>query len=108
MRAPPAIVARSGTVERWTLVNDSDEEHAFHIHQVHVAVDAVDGVATRRPVWQDTVSVPRRHGPRGRATPGTLTLTVDFRDPRVRGTFVYHCHILDHEDGGMMAKIRVL
>jgi FtsP/CotA-like multicopper oxidase with cupredoxin domain len=33
---------------------------------------------------------------------------MDFRDPVVRGTFLYHCHILDHEDQGMMAKIRVL
>jgi FtsP/CotA-like multicopper oxidase with cupredoxin domain len=32
---------------------------------------------------------------------------IDFRDPTIRGTFLYHCHILDHEDGGMMAKIQV-
>jgi FtsP/CotA-like multicopper oxidase with cupredoxin domain len=33
---------------------------------------------------------------------------LDFRDPVVRGTFLFHCHIVDHEDGGMMAKIRVI
>jgi FtsP/CotA-like multicopper oxidase with cupredoxin domain len=35
-------------------------------------------------------------------------VTIDFRDPVVRGTFLYHCHILDHEDQGMMAKIQVI
>ena len=38
---------------------------------------------------------------------GSVTVLADFRDPVVRGTFVYHCHILEHEDGGMMAKILV-
>jgi FtsP/CotA-like multicopper oxidase with cupredoxin domain len=87
---PPAIVARAGTIERWQLVNESDELHVFHIHQVHFLVDGA---------WHDTVNVL----PRGR-----LTVLVDFRNPRVRGTFLYHCHLTDHEDGGMMAKIRVI
>jgi FtsP/CotA-like multicopper oxidase with cupredoxin domain len=33
---------------------------------------------------------------------------VDFRNPAIRGTFVFHCHMLDHEDGGMMATIKVI
>ena len=33
---------------------------------------------------------------------------IDFRDPTIKGTFLFHCHILDHEDGGMMAKITVM
>ena len=37
----------------------------------------------------------------------SVTLRMDFRGPDI-GDFVYHCHILDHEDGGMMAIIRVL
>jgi hypothetical protein len=32
---------------------------------------------------------------------------MDFRDPNIVGTFVYHCHVLEHEDGGMMGRIRV-
>jgi Multicopper oxidase len=32
---------------------------------------------------------------------------MDFRDPNIVGTFVYHCHLLEHEDGGMMGRIRV-
>jgi FtsP/CotA-like multicopper oxidase with cupredoxin domain len=33
---------------------------------------------------------------------------IDFRDPVIRGIFLFHCHLLEHEDGGMMAKIQVL
>ena len=108
MGGPPAIVARSGTVERWTIVNDTDEVHDFHIHQVHFVAESIDGVALRNRMWADTVNVPaRRHLRGGRTAPGRVVLAIDFRDPVVRGTFVYHCHILDHGDQGMMALIRV-
>ncbi len=99
MMGGPSIVARSGTVERWTLVNTTDEFHDFHIHQVHFVVDSVQGRAPREREWLDTVNL----------QPHTSTdVTIDFRDPIVRGTFLYHCHILDHEDQGMMAKIQVI
>jgi FtsP/CotA-like multicopper oxidase with cupredoxin domain len=99
MDGGPSIVARSGTVERWTLVNTTDEVHDFHIHQVHFVVDSVQGRAPRERAWLDTVNL----------QPHTRTdVTIDFRDPIVRGTFLYHCHILDHEDQGMMAKIQVI
>jgi len=108
MRGAPAIVARAGTVERWTVVNDTDEVHDFHIHQVHFVIEAVDGVAVPERMWSDTADVPPRRARRGGGTvPGTAVLTLDFRNPIVRGTFVYHCHILDHGDQGMMALIRV-
>jgi len=99
MDAPPSIVARSGTVEDWTILNRTDEVHDFHIHQIHFAARRIDGRPVPHPVWQDTIVVHPR---------GSVELLMDFRDPVVRGTFLYHCHILDHEDQGMMAKIRVL
>ena len=37
----------------------------------------------------------------------SITVRMDFRDPGIAGTFVFHCHILDHEDAGMMEKIQV-
>jgi hypothetical protein len=43
----------------------------------------------------------------GKGDPTSITVKMDFRGPTV-GDFVYHCHILDHEDNGMMAIIRVL
>jgi FtsP/CotA-like multicopper oxidase with cupredoxin domain len=105
MNEPPTVVARSGTLEEWTILNETDEIHAFHLHQVHFVVESVDGVSVSPRAWRDTVLVPVRHGP---ARPGSVKVLVDFRNPIVRGTFVFHCHMLDHEDGGMMAKIRVI
>lgn len=106
---PPHFIARSGTVEEWQVLNDSDEVHDFHIHQVHFIVEAVNGQRTGWPYsWYDSYNLPPRiHNADGSVTPGWLTLLIDFRDPVVRGEFVYHCHILDHEDQGMMAKILV-
>jgi FtsP/CotA-like multicopper oxidase with cupredoxin domain len=43
----------------------------------------------------------------GQGDPPSIKIKLDFRGPDT-GDFVYHCHILDHEDGGMMAIIRVL
>ncbi len=109
MGAPPAIVARSGTVEEWIVINQTDEVHDFHIHQVHFLLAATDGRDPRVRHWLDTVNVPPRvRRSDGSYVPGSVRILVDFRDPIVRGTFVFHCHILDHEDKGMMAIIRVV
>jgi len=99
MNAPPSVVARAGTVEDWTILNHTDEVHDFHIHQIHFAAERIDGRPVAQPHWQDTIVVRPR---------GSVELLMDFRDPVIRGTFLYHCHILDHEDQGMMAKIRVI
>ena len=104
MDDPPAITTNVGAVEDWTIENRSGEAHVFHIHQLHFLVLAVNGVPVPNPELQDTVTVPNWSG----AGPyPSVTVRVDFRDPNIAGTFVYHCHILDHEDGGMMAKIQV-
>lgn len=108
MQDPPLIVARAGTIEQWTLLNRTDEVHDFHIHQVHFAVTSIDGQANRPLHWVDTVTVPPKRYRHLGSSPGSATLIMDFRNPVVRGTFVFHCHILDHEDGGMMATIRVI
>ncbi len=104
----PQIVSHSGTTEEWTIVNETGEVHAFHLHQVHFLVEDVNGVAVSPMHWVDTVNVPYETRGNGTEQPGTVKLLVDLRDPIVKGTFVYHCHILEHEDGGMMAKIEVL
>ncbi len=106
--APAAIVARAGTIEEWTLVNETDEVHTFHIHQVHFVVAAINGHLERQGRWLDVADLPPRHGKGKHARPSTMKLLLDFRDPVIRGTFLFHCHIVDHEDGGMMAKIRVI
>ncbi len=107
--AAPQIVAKSGTVEEWTLVNDSQELHAFHIHQTHFIVESVNGVPQANRHWVDTVTLsPQGVGVGGQLVASQTKVLIDFRDPTIRGTFLFHCHILDHEDGGMMAKISVL
>jgi FtsP/CotA-like multicopper oxidase with cupredoxin domain len=101
---PPAIITTQGSVEDWTIQNQAEEIHAFHIHQIHFMVMAVNGIALKTPYMADTISIP---GWTGKGAYPSVTLRMDFRDPETVGTFVYHCHILLHEDNGMMAKIQV-
>jgi suppressor of ftsI len=107
--AAPMFTVRTGTVEEWTVNNQSGEVHDFHLHQVHFYVESVNGQAVAHPIWSDTAVVPvRMRQANGRWNPGSIKVLIDFRNPVIRGTFVFHCHILDHEDGGMMAKIRAI
>jgi FtsP/CotA-like multicopper oxidase with cupredoxin domain len=101
---PPAIVTHVGAVEDWTIENQATEAHVFHIHQLHFLVLEIDGKPVKNSSMQDTITIPYWTGT-GRYH--SVKLRMDFRDPGTAGTFVYHCHILDHEDAGMMAKIQV-
>lgn len=101
---PPAIVTKVGAVEDWTIENRTGEEHAFHMHQIHFLVTAIDGIPVPNPTLQDTVNVPFWSGT---GPFHKVTVRMDFRDPNIAGTFVFHCHVLFHEDGGMMGKIVV-
>jgi blue copper oxidase len=90
------------TTEIWELSNASDDYHNFHVHDVQFQVVAVDGHAP--PVelsgWKDTVFMPPE---------GTLRLAVrfaDYTDPDV--PYMYHCHLLHHEDRGMMGQFVVI
>jgi FtsP/CotA-like multicopper oxidase with cupredoxin domain len=101
----PNIVTQQGDVEDWIIENRSAELHAFHIHQLHFMLMAWNGVSVNEPFLRDTVNVPYFNG-RMLQYP-SVTLRMDFRDPDAVGTFVYHCHLLEHEDNGMMGTIRV-
>jgi FtsP/CotA-like multicopper oxidase with cupredoxin domain len=101
----PNIVAKQGTVEDWIIENRSNELHAFHIHQLHFMLLDYLGKPVNEPFLRDTVNVPFYNG-RSFEYP-SVRLRMDFRDPNTIGTFVYHCHLLEHEDGGMMGLIRV-
>jgi FtsP/CotA-like multicopper oxidase with cupredoxin domain len=81
------------------------EDHIFHIHQIHFQVIAVNGVPVNDPIIRDTIRVPHQVG---RTPISSVRLRMDFRDPKIVGTFVYHCHILGHEDKGMMGSIQIL
>jgi FtsP/CotA-like multicopper oxidase with cupredoxin domain len=105
MSDPPMFVVRAGTVEEWRIENKSGEVHDFHIHQLHFVVKEIDGIKVTHPYWADSFIIPH-HQSGGQ--PGTLLMLMDFRDPIIKGTFLFHCHILDHEDHGMMAKIQAI
>ena len=103
---PPAITTTQGAVEDWTIQNRSGENHEFHIHQIHFLLLRRNGVAVGNGKRQffDTINVPFW---KGKGAYPSVKVRMDFRGPTV-GDFVYHCHILEHEDNGMMAIIRVL
>ena len=101
----PNITVHQGDVEDWIIENRTPELHAFHIHQIHFLLEEADGVPVNEPFLRDIVNVSYWKG--GGAPYPSVRLRMDFRSPRIVGTFVYHCHLLEHEDGGMMGTIRV-
>jgi FtsP/CotA-like multicopper oxidase with cupredoxin domain len=96
MNSGPMLTVDVGSLQHWRVMNPTKEVHPFHIHQVHFLVYAVDGKPVKDPTWLDTVNVP--YG-------SSVDLVMDFTDPIIRGMSLFHCHLLKHEDKGMMAKI---
>jgi FtsP/CotA-like multicopper oxidase with cupredoxin domain len=101
----PNIVLHAGTVEEWTIQNAAEEDHVFHIHQIHFQLIDVNGQPVNDPALRDTITVPHWSGS---GSYPSVTLRMDFRDTNIIGSFPFHCHILEHEDGGMMGIIQVL
>ena len=96
MNSGPMLTVDVGSLQRWRVTNSTKEVHPFHIHQVHFLPYSVDGNPVKDPAWVDTVNVP--YG-------SSIDLVMDFTDPIIRGMSLFHCHLLKHEDKGMMAKI---
>jgi FtsP/CotA-like multicopper oxidase with cupredoxin domain len=132
--ARPHICVESGKTELWLLENNTAELHNFHIHQskfrlatpkelkergIEGAVFDPTGLLDKQvsglmaafeaeskangAVWHDTIPV----APAGDGMPGHTAIVIPFDDENQIGTFVYHCHILEHEDGGMMGVVEV-
>lgn len=106
----PDIVVKHGTIEEWYLFNATIEEHTFHIHQMAF----VDEDAKPQPTTVDTVLIPFGKLLPNKADPAfplvkpsVTHVLLDFRNVP-RGTFVFHCHMLFHEDHGMMAVVKVV
>ncbi|MFY9977331.1 MAG: multicopper oxidase domain-containing protein [Candidatus Sulfotelmatobacter sp.] len=100
----PVITTKVGAVEDWTIENRTLETHAFHIHQIHFMMLEVDGKPVKNQDLRDTIEIPYWSG---KGPYHSVKVRMDFRDPTIAGTFVFHCHILLHEDMGMMHKILV-
>jgi FtsP/CotA-like multicopper oxidase with cupredoxin domain len=101
----PNIIVRQGDVEDWYIENRTQELHAFHIHQIHFILTEWFGVAVNEPFLRDVINVPFWDGTVTKYP--SVKLRMDFRDPAIVGTFPYHCHLLEHEDSGMMGLVRV-
>lgn len=94
-----------GTKEEWTIYNNTGGVHAFHIHVNPFFVTHINGIELTEddPLrrWQDTVALPYSYGD----GPGSITFRTRFET--FTGKFVIHCHILRHEDLGMMQTVEV-
>lgn len=90
------IRTKRGATEIWTIANDADMAHPFHLHGVQFQVLDRDGVPEPQRAWKDTVNVPAR---------ARVRFAVKF--DVVPGRRIYHCHILNHEELGMMGTLEV-
>ncbi len=117
----------AGVQENWELVNLTSEDHNFHIHQLRFYLltggvspgTSIPASVGQAPVLHDNIPLPRPTPAAsaaacdgtlatvqsGKCKPTSTFIAVPFREV---GDFVFHCHILEHEDGGMMARIRVV
>ena len=113
--APLVIVHLHGqpsVTEEWLIQNSTLEIHDFHMHQVHFRdITANSSNPDLQPIL-DSINVPAaplvgsiaKGGP---GAPGSVKVRMTFTKADI-GNFVFHCHILEHEDNGMMASIRVV
>jgi suppressor of ftsI len=88
--------AKLNTVEQWTIVNHTEETHPFHMHTYPMQLISVNGVPATFDGYQDEIVLPAH---------GYVVMRVRFSG--FTGETVFHCHILAHEDAGMMANIEV-
>ncbi len=87
----------ANSVEEWTLVNESTMDHPFHLHVWDQQLVSVPNRLIQEVEYQDVVNIPAK---------SKVVVRVQFSD--YAGMSVYHCHILDHEDLGMMGIINVI
>ncbi len=91
------------SVEEWTIFNANNIRHPFHIHVNPMYVVKINGAALDNPYWVDTLALPNQ------GTPGAPTsITFRMRFVHYKGPYVMHCHMLVHEDMGMMQGVTVV
>ena len=101
---PYTIMLTLGTYEKWTIYNQSGMDHPFHQHVNAGQIISVTGgdagyksLYTSIPAWKDTVLVPKM---------GSVTILIPIMD--FKGMAMFHCHILEHEDIGMMGMWHIM
>jgi FtsP/CotA-like multicopper oxidase with cupredoxin domain len=98
------VTAHLGDVEEWTIRNEDNQLHNFHIHQTEFLVVSVNGETSNFGSLYDTFTVPAAEEGR----PGEIKVVIPFTNPAIVGRFVFHCHVVKHEDKGMMQTIEVV
>jgi FtsP/CotA-like multicopper oxidase with cupredoxin domain len=88
---------RAGELQVWDLVNETSQDHPFHLHGFFFQVLSENGAPPAMLAWKDTVNVPRKQQVR-------IAWLPDERP----GEWMYHCHILEHHAMGMMAHFQVI
>ncbi len=91
------FLAKPGETQIWTINNPTPWSHPFHLHGFFFQVLDDKGQPVRPMAWKDTVNVPFKE---------KVTVIVRFDEDRP-GNWMFHCHILDHADGGLMGTVRV-
>jgi suppressor of ftsI len=94
--ASPMTSVRASAYQHWRIVNETAELHPFHMRQAHLLAYAENDAPLEHPAWLDAVSVPYH---------GFVEVILDCTDPVSKRMPVFHCHLLNHKDKGMMAKI---
>jgi FtsP/CotA-like multicopper oxidase with cupredoxin domain len=90
------FLAKLGQTQLWTVKNDTQWDHPFHLHGFFFIVLDDNGAPLRPLAWKDTVNIPMN-------TTARFLVTFDERP----GNWMFHCHILDHADGGLMGTVQV-
>ena len=90
------VTSKLGATEIWEIENLVGMDHPFHLHGFQFQLLDRNGVPVTYRSWKDTVNVPKHE---------TARFIVRFSD--YPGKWMYHCHILDHADGGMMGVVEV-
>lgn len=86
-----------GELQVWELINETGQDHPFHLHGFFFQVVARDGVPCAPEAWLDTVNLV-----------GRSRVTIAFRPDDRPGEWMYHCHILEHHAAGMMGHFQVV
>jgi FtsP/CotA-like multicopper oxidase with cupredoxin domain len=94
--AVPPIETRIGATEVWDIVNDTPADHPFHLHGFSFQVEPRGAAGAPSPGGLDTLNVPARQ-----------TVRIAFRPERHPGMWMYHCHILEHAEHGMIGDLVV-
>lgn len=93
---PETFSGHLGTTEDWVLDNQAEMDHPFHLHGFRFQLVDADGQASPQKGWRDTVNV---------AAKQKVTIRVDVRDNA--GEWMFHCHILEHAENGMVGIFNV-